>query len=609
MQLIKKIEIHYLRSIYSTSLDAVGDLNLFFGRNDSGKSNILRGLNLFFNDETDPGSPFDFDIDMSDLRKRKASEAKGRQFVWIKITFNVPQSYRKSLGNEISVKKQWNRYGGDVNFSSSPSLTGGKASMLTRFLNQIDFTYIPAIKDLEVYADLIERMYSSASENKSMLAATENFIGEIGKQTETLTTQLQTIFSSKAAVSAPANMAILFRNLDFSHGEDAHSLFKQKGDGVKARHLPELLRFINENETGKKYYLWGFEEPENSLDLSAASMEAARFTSFASRGDTQIFISSHSPAFYLAPPEKACKTRRYFVEKQSLDEHGEIKPDSAASGIDKPDDADRTMRSAGLMQLPYVIQALKKQQDALLQTKLEIEELQAQLDILSKPTLFVEGHHDVRAYPELLSALGIQGAFDVKKLSGTPKSTREFFNAISAGGGLSPKSKSLFLFDNDPAGRSALTAFAGKNSDMSGLPTKVGGENLSAAVLPYRTQSFLEFMNECGLKESEVKFPFELLFVNDETLRFIKDKTKEDADWLEGIHEDYYHKPQHITNKMRKYSPGTHGWLYARMVPDRLKSKFNDRALKSPNKECDALKILAKTVSEALQLDQDGWIV
>lgn len=605
MQLIKKVEIHYLRSIYSTSLDAVGDLNLFFGRNDSGKSNILRGLNLFFNEETDPGSGFDFDVDMSDLRKRKAAEAKGRQFVWIKVTFNVPQNFQKSLGREISVKKQWNRYGGDVNVSSSPALTGGKTSILTRFLNQIDFTYIPAIKDLEVYADLIERMYSSASENSAMLDATEQFIHAIGEQTETLTKQLRSIFADKASLSAPTNMAVLFRNLDFVHGEDGHSLFKQKGDGVKARHLPELLRFINENETNKKFFLWGFEEPENSLDLSAASLEAQRFASFGSRRDTQIFISSHSPAFYLAPSAEGCSTKRFFVEKQLLDEENEVTPDRATSAIDKLEDADRTMRAAGLMQLPYVIRSLKDQQDALSRSQREVEDLQTQLATLSKPTLFVEGKHDVKAYPKLLSAFGFNQSFDVKQFSGTPKNTKEIISAISMAGGLSSSSRTLFLFDNDPAGRSSLSAFAGKGSDTSGSPVEIGSGNLAAAVLPYRTHSFEQFMAECGLNEPDIKFPFELLFVNEETLEFVKKKTKNDTEWLESIHDDYYRKPQTLTNKLRNFGPGSHGWLYARMVPDGLKSDFITKALISPYKECDALKKLVETVSETLQLSDE----
>ncbi|MFV1875136.1 AAA family ATPase [Nioella sp.] len=477
--------------------------------------------------------------------------------------------------------------------------------MLTRFLNQIDFTYIPAIKDLEVYADLIERMYSSASENSAMLDATKKFIDAIGEQTETLTQQLRTIFSGKASLSAPSNMAVLFRNLDFVHGEDEHSLFKQKGDGVKARHLPELLRFINENEANKKYFLWGFEEPENSLDLSAASLEARRFASFASRSDTQIFISSHSPAFYLAPSEEGCSTKRFFVEKQLLDEKNEVTPDRATSVIDKLEDADSTMRAAGLMQLPYVIRSLKDQQDALSKSQKEIDDLQTQLATLSQPTLFVEGKHDIKAYPKLLSAFGFNHSFDIKQFSGTPKNTKEIISAISMAGGLSPSSKTLFLFDNDPAGRSSLAAFAGKGSDTSGSPVKIGSGTLTAAVLPYQTQPFEQFIEECGLNESDIKFPFELLFVNDEMLEFVEEKTKSNTDWLEFIHGDYNRMPQKITNILRKFDLGSYGWLYARMVPDSLKSTFINKALKSPNKECDALKKLVKTVSETLQLSQD----
>jgi predicted ATP-dependent endonuclease of OLD family len=104
MRLIKKIEINYLRSIYSASLNQVGDLNLFFGRNDSGKSNILRALNLFFNGELDQGFEFDFNIDMSDIRKKKAAEVKGRQFVSIKVTLNVPPNYVNSLGAEVTME-------------------------------------------------------------------------------------------------------------------------------------------------------------------------------------------------------------------------------------------------------------------------------------------------------------------------------------------------------------------------------------------------------------------------------------------------------------------------------------------------------------------------
>lgn len=598
MQLIKKIEINYLRSIYSANLDRTGDLSLFFGRNDSGKSNILRALNLFFNESTDPASLFDFEIDMSDLRKKKAAEAKGRQFVSIKITFNVPENYKRSLGNEVAIKKQWNRTH-EVTQTSFPTFTGGKAGRLSRFLNEIDFTYIPAVKDLSVYADLIERMYSSAAENEEMLSATSTFIDAIGTQTETLTKQLGSIFGRSTKLSPPTDMATLFRNLDFSHGEEGHSLFKQKGDGVKARHLPELLRFINEHEPKKKFFLWGFEEPENSLDLSAATQEAKRFSEFAKRKDTQIFITSHSSAFYLAPPLDGVSTKRYFVEKQNISGDGDIVPIKATSSIDKIEDADKMMKAAGLLELPFVIRKLQersKDQEILQQN---IEYLQGKLASLSRPTIFLEGSHDVNCFPKLLDKFKFPLEFEVKKLKGTPNNTSAFISAIAEEGGLNSSAKTLFIFDNDKSGRASFKNIAGKNADCTGKERAIISENISAMTLPYHNSDFLDFIEDCRLPEGEIKFPFELMLANADLAKWVNKKSKS-TEWRASIHNEYYQKGQKLCVKLQSYDEGTLNWLFARMVSDDMKSKYLAKALAEIDESDPFLRSFVETIEVAL---------
>jgi AAA15 family ATPase/GTPase len=74
MKLIKSMEIGYFRSIYKQKLDKLTDLTIFFGRNDSGKSNFLRALNLFFNESTNPGQLFDFTKDFNDARIDEAKK-------------------------------------------------------------------------------------------------------------------------------------------------------------------------------------------------------------------------------------------------------------------------------------------------------------------------------------------------------------------------------------------------------------------------------------------------------------------------------------------------------------------------------------------------------
>lgn len=427
MKLIKRVEVNYLRSLYKASLNENGDVSIIFGRNDSGKSNVLRALNLFFNDETEPKAGTDFDLDMSTIRKSEAQRAKGRQFIWIKVTFSIPQNFRRSLGEEVTVKKQWNR---DGNITETIWPSDISFAQLTKLRNQIDFTYIPAIKDLEVYADLIERMYGAAAETTDLQQATENFVGAIQGETQGLSDQLTELFGGPARLSPPTEMKRLFRNLDFAHGEEGHSLLRQKGDGIKARHLPELLRFINESESGKKYFIWGFEEPENSLDLGAADAEASRFSEFGKRSDTQIFITSHSPAFYLTKaPDNQTTVRRYFVTKQTTDGDANVSPQDAVSSIDDLSQAEKSMGDAGLLQLPYVIKSLSDLKEYNQRLEKDVESMRKVIAELQDPTVFVEGTHDVTTFTAKFRDQG-RNDINVIPLGGTPKSSSELISAV-----------------------------------------------------------------------------------------------------------------------------------------------------------------------------------
>ncbi len=68
MNIIEQIEIKNFRSFGNRKLESYKvlkcqSLNIISGANDSGKSNILRALNLFFNKKTDLNNFFDFDKD------------------------------------------------------------------------------------------------------------------------------------------------------------------------------------------------------------------------------------------------------------------------------------------------------------------------------------------------------------------------------------------------------------------------------------------------------------------------------------------------------------------------------------------------------------------
>jgi len=579
MQLIKKIEISYLRSLYRATLSSVGDLNIIFGRNDSGKSNVLRALSLFFNGVIDTLDELDFDLDVSDVRPDQARKAKDRLAIWIKITFTVPPNYRRSLGDEITVRRQWNRDGAMSERVWPTDLSRVQLAQVTKLLNRVDFTYIPGIKDNTIYADLIERMYIAAAKTTALRKATDDFISAIQSQTTALSSTLSNLFKSPSRLAAPAEMSSLFRTLDFAHGEEGHSLLRQKGDGIKARHLPELLRFINENESGAKIFIWGFEEPENSLDLGAADAEAKRFAEFSARADTQVFVTSHSPVFYLAGDHGTASIRRFFVSKQRPEGKGErMLPSDAVTSIDNIDDAERKMEEAGLLQLPFVIRRLADLNDERAKLTKERQDLAAKLQKLSMPTLFVEGKHDVALYSGAIKRLGYsRRQYDIRPLNGTPKSGQLLRSILRDGDRLGGV-PTFFVLDNDRAGRQSFQDLIGAKSNAT-LATI--NADITAMILPF-TPEFINFMARYGIREEQAFFTAEFLFPAKEAADLCSELVGGNANNGSGdspIHNDYFKGLSQLTAlKLAREPIGSSDWFFARGVPDNLKEAFERKA-------------------------------
>lgn len=113
----------------------------------------------------------------------------------------------------------------------------------------------------------------------------------------------------------PTNMDELFKDLLFqtkhSNGEVP---LKFRGDGIQARHIPVILKFIANklvNDIPKRSVhgaiIWGFEEPENGVELSACYELAQQLNNYSF--EIQMFLTTHSPAIYSLKKEE--KTNLY----------------------------------------------------------------------------------------------------------------------------------------------------------------------------------------------------------------------------------------------------------------------------------------------------------
>ena len=303
MIIIQSIEITNFRSIVKLEKNfSVSDLNIVVGKNDIGKSNFLKALNLFFNGETDIGKPFRFSDDFSRLAtvpKKKASE------ITIKLIFKAPERFKDS--DTLIWKKVWRKEGliTDVITKEDKTIPSARSGSV-QWVKKIKYKYIPAIKGEEYFSHLMGDLHDTLSEISPEVfdEVSNNFVNGLKSEVGELITNINDKLGYQSQLGMPSNFKSLFSTLDFSIVTNGVSVsLNKRGDGIKAQYIPLILKFIAEHHKSVNAKaviapetIWGFEEPENNLEISRAFDLANVFYSFSQ--DLQIFVNTHSPAFY-----------------------------------------------------------------------------------------------------------------------------------------------------------------------------------------------------------------------------------------------------------------------------------------------------------------------
>lgn len=329
---------------------------------------------------------------------------KARQ-ISIKIRLDLPDTYRHDAKHHHQVEwtKIW-RESGEMADMSQRNFVGGEKfgsySKIPKLLDRIRFTYVPAVKDRAFFADMQGRLYDvlASVAAEPLRDSAEVFENQLQAQLEALLTSIQEVFSGDAAMRLPENLRTIFENLEIRSGEVPLS---RRGDGIKIRHIPMLLKFIAEkqdeimNKGGIRFtHIWGFEEPENNVEMAACFKMADDLCNLIEvRPHYQLFMTTHSPIFYRlnnrdGEPDEKITT--HFVEK--------IGNDSKVTSRD-PEQVDETM---GLMPLlaPFVLEAKERYEEAVAESD-RMKELAAR----RCPTLFVEGITDKMVLQKALATL------------------------------------------------------------------------------------------------------------------------------------------------------------------------------------------------------------
>lgn len=446
---IKSVKVQNFRSLRNELIE-VKDMNIFVGLNDAGKSNFLKALNLFFTGNTDYGEAFNFQKDFSNLFPEKTHRTKE---IVIEIKFIIPDTYKEK--GIFTWKKIWrtNDYTDEVILNEN----GEKPSERSRVpgtLKRIKYRYVPAVKSKEYYKSLLSDLYLTVSAvlNSPLEQSVKDFSQVIQEYTKQISEEVSRKIGIDSMLTIPENLSELFRTLIFKttnkNGKNSVSL-DLRGDGIQVRHIPIILKYIADEDqktrnqgSMKISTIWGFEEPENGVELSKAFEMANEFLLYAN--DIQMFITTHSPAFYMNNSDE--KTRVFFVTQSDRNEGTKVSISGTSVSIGE---------RMGLMPIvaPYIAEQEKKMSAS--------KKLLEENVLYDVPTIMVEGKTD-KQYLELAIKIfspELKNLLDNERLRiftreeyGGCKKVIEWVYAWIFSGNMS---KIVALFDKDEAGRLA----------------------------------------------------------------------------------------------------------------------------------------------------------
>lgn len=333
---ISSIIIRNLRSIDELEIKLSSPLMTLIGANSSGKSNILRGLELFFTGQIDR-RPFVAALDMpfwiinatapaarTSVQVQFDLSERGSSRLWKEVeTLFAEKSWPVPNEKRITIIRYFSR-GGASGFQCIIPTKGTRQSeckelseVARLLIRRVEYRYVPSLKDLQsdsfrqVSEELKVRLLSvwSGGDRKAVAEKRERF-QRIRAEIETLIQdsakglgsslhdQFPEVSSLKLAMSS-TDLEDMIGSLDIFADDGHETLMRQKGSGIQGASIIHMLRILRETAPKganfKQLFLWNIEEPETFLHPAAQR----RLSQLLRRqsANTQIIVTTHSPIF------------------------------------------------------------------------------------------------------------------------------------------------------------------------------------------------------------------------------------------------------------------------------------------------------------------------
>lgn len=312
--IIKKVIISNFRSFKNScnSIDEINNLNMFTGKNNAGKTNILRAINLFFNP-----SNYNPQIDMNAIKKITGGASKHPK---IEIKFEENQKGQKSLLYtivlDLNQEKDYYKLKGKKSISKLSSSKKISDYLAKNFKCVYLSTTDEEITEqaYKVVNDMILQYYKKR--NKAIRSTIENFENQYKTLISTFESNISDLeqeISEQFAIFKSSNIKIepqlkiesntnvsdfLLENIKLELDDAYSQAINAKGAGIQRTSLILLTFFLlNQIYTNTNKIIL-LDEPEAFLyPLIIGELKNSIEKSIKENEKSQIFLTSHSREF------------------------------------------------------------------------------------------------------------------------------------------------------------------------------------------------------------------------------------------------------------------------------------------------------------------------
>lgn len=331
MPVITYVRIENFRSIRSIELDGLDDYAPIVGLNSSGKSNILRALNLFFNDFVDEFlTPVDMAVDYSSnapKRKKKAISVTIGLAVNDELKVRGQAAFQAKYGitKVIYVRRTWTLAFDKVSIDSAYDFGASRdmlqnatlddlASVITH-VRSVRYVYIPnhtRPSDLieqelaPLRPTLVARLRASKAYKAATIDALMDELRSMGDRMfgDVSTAMQRGLPSTKLRADLPSDFAELAFTVGMTATTDGGVARAPEfeGSGAQSFMLLHVLDLVDRTRRSGGFgwvqgSIWAIEEPESFLHAGLRAQFSLDLKAYATDSRRQVLVTTHQDEF------------------------------------------------------------------------------------------------------------------------------------------------------------------------------------------------------------------------------------------------------------------------------------------------------------------------